>query len=210
MKSELMRPVLIVVAGPNGAGKTSLTRNLLAHQWVEGCHYINPDDIAKDSFGDWNDEEAVLKAAREATRQRYECLAQRSSLAFETVFSSLEKLEFLRHAKDAGFFVRMFFVGTDNPEINGRRVARRVMEGGHDVPIQKIIARFGRSMENLAKAIPVCDRVYVYDNSVDYQNALLQFRTVNGVIEKTYGTEHRWAELIRKSILNDPFSHFEP
>lgn len=65
-----MRPVLIIVAGPNGSGKTSLTRTILRHEWVEGRRYVNPDDIARDMFGDWNDPECVLKAAKEATRQR--------------------------------------------------------------------------------------------------------------------------------------------
>ncbi len=201
-----MRPVLIVVAGPNGSGKTSLTRDILAHRWIEGCHYINPDDIAQHRFGDWNDADAIRKAAREASRQRYDCLAQRMSCAFETVFSSPEKLEFLHRAKDAGFFVRMFFVGTDGPEINAMRVARRVMGGGHDVPIRKIIDRFNRSMANLAAAVPLCDRVYVYDNSVDRRNAALQFRTVDGLVEKTYGTGHAWAERVRQGLVNAPLS----
>ena len=195
-----MRPVLIVVAGPNGSGKTSLTRDILAHRWIEGCRYVNPDDIAQDMFGDWNDPNAVLEAAREATRQRHECLETRQSLAFETVFSSPEKLQFLCKARDLGFFSRMFFVSTDDPRINARRVTNRVMEGGHDVPNMKIIARFGKSLANLSAAIPVCDRVYVFDNSVDGQAARLQFRTVDGVLEKTYETSHTWAELLRAPL----------
>ncbi len=197
-------PILIIVAGPNGAGKTSLTREILAHQWIEGCRYINPDNLAKDMFGDWNDPDAVLKAAREATRQRHQCLTERRSCAFETVFSSPEKLGFLRLAKEAGFFTRMFFVGTDSPEINSRRVASRVMEGGHAVPIEKIINRFGKSLANLSAAIPVCDRAYVYDNSVNDQVPELQFRAVDGAVAKTYGTSHQWAERIRQSLRPGP------
>ncbi len=40
------QPVLIVVAGPNGDGKTTLTREFLNHEWIEGCVYVNPDEIA--------------------------------------------------------------------------------------------------------------------------------------------------------------------
>ncbi|MXX91140.1 MAG: AAA family ATPase [Boseongicola sp. SB0677_bin_26] len=202
-----MRPVLIVVAGPNGSGKTSLTRDLLMHRWIEGCHYVNPDDIAKDMFGDWNDPDAVLKAAQEATRQRHECLKSRRSLAFETVLSSSEKLQFLHGAKNAGFFARMFFVGTDSPRINAARVAGRVMEGGHDVPNVKIIERFGKSLANLAAAIPICDRVYVYDNSIDHQDARLQFRTVDGFLARTYETTHAWAEFLRAPLADLQPSH---
>ena len=68
------RPVLCVVAGPNGSGKTSTTEKLLANEWAADSVYINPDNIAQEQFGDWNSAEAVLKAAQEATRLRYECL----------------------------------------------------------------------------------------------------------------------------------------
>ena len=50
-----MQPCLIVIAGPNGYVKTSITTQLLAHDWAKGCDYINPDNIARDVFCDWND-----------------------------------------------------------------------------------------------------------------------------------------------------------
>lgn len=60
------KPKLIIIAGPNGSGKTSVTWEILEHQWIEGCIYINPDNIARDDFGDWNSPDAVLKAAKKA------------------------------------------------------------------------------------------------------------------------------------------------
>lgn len=48
------KPTLIVVAGPNGSGKTSVTTQILKHEWIEGCVYINPDSIAQEELGDWN------------------------------------------------------------------------------------------------------------------------------------------------------------
>ncbi|MDR0328872.1 MAG: hypothetical protein LBI05_11310, partial [Planctomycetaceae bacterium] len=45
---------LLIIAGPNGSGKTSVTSKILKHEWIEGCEYINPDNIARDVFGDWN------------------------------------------------------------------------------------------------------------------------------------------------------------
>ena len=88
------KPTLCVVAGPNGSGKTTTTVQLLNNEWAADSLYINPDNIAQETFGDWNSPEAVLKAAEEATRQRYECLEQGQDFIFETVFSSIEKLEF--------------------------------------------------------------------------------------------------------------------
>ena len=68
-----LRPVLCVVVGPNGSGKTSTTEKLLANEWTADSVYINPDNIAQENFGDWNSLDAVMKAAKEATRLRYDC-----------------------------------------------------------------------------------------------------------------------------------------
>jgi predicted ABC-type ATPase len=70
---------------------------------------------------------------------REDCLCHGKSMLLETVFSVPEKLEFIQRAKSAGFFIRFFFIGTDAPHINAARVARRVLSGGHDVPITKIV-----------------------------------------------------------------------
>ena len=102
------KPKLIVIAGPNGSGKTSVTTQILKHEWVEGCVYINPDNIAQQRFGDWNSPEAVLKAAQFATEQRENCLKNKKSFIFETVFSASDKVDFLKRASDAGFFIRLF------------------------------------------------------------------------------------------------------
>lgn len=62
------KPTLCIVAGPNGSGKTTTTIQLLNNEWAADSLYINPDNIAQETFGDWNSPEAVLKAAEEATR----------------------------------------------------------------------------------------------------------------------------------------------
>ena len=72
--SERLKPRLIVVAGPNGAGKTSITEQLLRHEWMGGCVYVNPDYIARDKFGDWNAPDAVIKAAIRAAEIREQCV----------------------------------------------------------------------------------------------------------------------------------------
>ena len=64
------RPTLCVIAGPNGSGKTSTTELLLQNEWTADSMYINPDNIAQHQFGDWNSPDAVIKAAKEATRLR--------------------------------------------------------------------------------------------------------------------------------------------
>ena len=190
------RPRLIIVAGPNGAGQTSITEQLLLHESMTGCVYVNPDFIARDQFGDWNSFESVLKAAQKSTEIREQCLCEGNSLAFETVLSAPDKVDFIRRAKKAGYFIRLFFVGTDDPSINAKRVAMRVMEGGHDVPIGKIISRYAKSLANCSLIAKIADRSYLYDNSVEGEQARLLFRVANGMLVKPYGPINPWAQEI--------------
>ena len=193
---EMQRPQLIIVAGPNGSGKTTITEKLLRHEWMEGCVYINPDFIAQQEFGDWNSPEAVVKAANRAKEMREECLTNTTSMAIETVFSTPEKVDFVQRAKIAGFFIRLFFVCTNDPSINAQRVALRVMEGGHDVPIPKIISRYYRSIANCVEVVPLIDRVYFNDNSKTNADPLLMFRVTSGKIAKIYTDLVPWAQNI--------------
>ena len=189
-----MNPKLIVVAGPNGAGKTTITEKLLRHEWMEDCVYINPDIIAQEEFGGWNSPEAIIKAANHAQKMREDCLSNLQSMAFETVFSIPEKLLFIQRAQKAGFFVRFFFICTNDPSINAQRIALRVMEGGHEVPITKIISRYYRSINNCIKAAAIADRAYFYDNSINDVDPKLLFRTVDGKIVKYYNKLAPWAK----------------
>jgi predicted ABC-type ATPase len=170
-----------MIAGPNGSGKTTVTVSLRRDQWSEGVEYINPDDIAKEKFGDWNSRDAILSAANWAQNRREELLAQRAGIAFETVFSAPDK-------------IRVFFVSTSDPRINASRVMQRVMDGGHTVPLEKIVSRYDKSMINLAAAIEIADRVYLYDNSIENAEANLCARVSDGMIRKIYGELPFWVE----------------
>lgn len=194
MSDSCHRPVLIVIAGPNGSGKTSITSKILNHEWLEDAIYINPDIIAQERFGDWNSVEAVRQSIEYCEELRESCLRQRKSLIFETVLSVPEKVDYILRAKEADFFIRFFFVGTGHPSINAARVTRRVMEGGHDVPISKIISRYDKSIVNGGVVCRFADRAYVYDNSIDDVDATLLFRLVDGVVMRRYVQEiPRWA-----------------
>lgn len=197
----MRRPVLIVIAGPNGSGKTSTTRLVINHEWAEQCVYINPDEIAQSKFGDWNDVNAIRQAVEYCDEWREQLLRDHKDFIFETVLSSEGKVDFLRRAKLEGYFIRIFFICTESPTINAARIANRVMEGGHDVPIQKIISRYQKAIINAIQVTQFADRAYFYDNSVDNQNARLLFRTTEGKFTKQYTNSlPQWTESIVESV----------
>ena len=166
--------------------------------------YLNPDDVARDRFGDWNSPTAVLQAARWVEARREELLAQRAGIAFETVLSAPDKLDFLDRARRDGFFIRLFYIGTSDPRINASRVADRVIRGGHSVPIEKIVGRYERSLANLPLAIEIAQRVYVFDNSVDGVEARLCARTEDGMLRKVYGPLPDWVAAVVDPLPRHP------
>ena len=164
---------------------------------MEDSVYINPDIVAQERFGDWNSKEAVMQAVKYCEEWREQCLAEKQSLIFETVLSANDKVDYITRAKEAGFFIRLFFVCTNSPIINASRIAKRVMEGGHDVPITKVISRYQKSILNCKFLSRKTDRTYLYDNSIDRADASLLLRLSDGLIAKRYVNElPEWAKQI--------------
>ena len=155
-------PFLLVIAGPNGSGKTTLTKSLL-DAGVDFGTYINPDEIAQDL--DLPEPQRSKQAQSIADFRRDSCLQRRMSFSFETVMSHQSKIEVMLRAYDLGYDVTVYFVATSDPEINVRRVENRVALGGHDVPHDRIRARYFRALNFLAHAALVAGRTVVFDNS---------------------------------------------
>ena len=130
---------------------------------MEFGEYINPDDIASELQGSYDDR--VRQAQAIADRRREACIEARRSFSFETVMSHPSKIDILARAKAAGFYVQLFFVGIDDPQTNIERVRLRVAQGGHDVPPDKIVPRWHRTMALLHRAIKIADQSFLFDNS---------------------------------------------
>jgi predicted ABC-type ATPase len=194
------RPSLLIVAGPNGSGKTTVTRGLFRLIWTQDSTYVNPDIIAQEKYGDWNSPKAIFQAAKYAVTIRNQCLAEGRDLIFETVLSSTEKPEYLRRAMEAGYFIRLLFIATSDPYINCARVTARRMKGGHDVPTDKIITRYVKSIANCAVLAPLVDRLQVYDNSANRCSPRPVLRASNGRLTRTYGEVPEWALPIKANL----------
>ena len=96
---------------------------------------------------------------------RHKLLAAQVSFTFETVMSSQDKVAFLQKAQQAGYRTYLYFVATEDPEINVSRVQYRVQMGGHPVAEDKIRSRYTRSLALLPEAVAYADRAYIFDNS---------------------------------------------
>ena len=155
--------VLVVIAGPNGAGKTTFVETFLKST---GLRVVNPDQIARALSPDAPDTVAY-EAAQLADTVRRDLVARRISFCMETVFSDPEgaKVAFLRDARSQGYVVFVVFIGLDSAELAIARVMQRAEAGGHDVPDEKIAARFPRTFENLRRAITFVDHAFLFDNS---------------------------------------------
>jgi len=104
---------------------------------------------------------------------RKKLLEAQKKFSFETVFSHPSKLDIMRQAMDAGYKVYLYFVSTESPEINKFRVKARKAKNGHDVPEDKIVSRYYRSLDLLYEACQLAYQVFFFDNSVDGENSVM-------------------------------------
>jgi predicted ABC-type ATPase len=90
------------------------------------------------------------------------------SFCFETVMFHESKINLLREAKRLGFKTYLYFVFTDDPNLNVRRVDSREKAGGHGVAKDKIKTRYKRSLNALHIAVKIVDVSYLVDNSLTF------------------------------------------
>jgi predicted ABC-type ATPase len=155
------KPTLTVIAGPNGAGKSTFTNSVRAELRVP---IIDPDMEARQIQPD-NPEAAAIQAGRLALNRARAYLENNQSFAVETTLSGNTYLRMMNQAKSKGWQVNLIYVGVSNVQINIRRVAQRVSQGGHNVPEQDIRRRSERSLANFPAALQQADRALLFDNS---------------------------------------------
>jgi len=110
-----------------------------------------------------NSNEALAQIIADFLRKKM--LEEKKKFSFETVFSHASKLDIMRNAQNAGYKVYLYFVCTESPELNIERVKFRVNKDGHDVPKERIVSRYKRSLDLLYNAAQLADRAYFFDNS---------------------------------------------
>lgn len=221
-------PTAICFVGPNGSGKSSIVEMLRFRGAKPGDRHfsgritidkstgdiiipiVNPDEIAKAlsrSNPSLQESERDLLAFEQAEQIKEFYATSGIDFAFETVGSHPSRIEFLENLKAKGYVVGILFVGTEDPEINIRRVEQRVLLGGHDVQKDKIVSRYERTMALLPRYYEVADFMVIYDNSIDQQAGgssgprLLLTKGPDGTVFSDDGKKSAW---LRKWLSGNP------
>lgn len=161
------QPTLWIIAGPNGSGKSSLYNRTDIEGWGGSVWIINPDLLTMRLV---EAERLSLSKANGTALDRIMDWLQASievhqTIGVETVLSSDKYRPLVTKARDRGFRVNLLYVVLKDAELQLKRIAIRVAEGGHDVPREKVISRRIRSFEQLSWFLRNADACYIYDNS---------------------------------------------
>lgn len=152
---------------------TDLERNIT----VEGNRMVLDSSISINSYF----------AADIAEFLRQKLLEADERFTFETVMSHPSKIDFFKKALARGYRVYLYYIATEDPEINIGRVSSRVAQHGHQVAPEKIKSRYYRSLENLKQAVKHTSRAYLFDNSGDRSLPIAE--VTNGTDVEVYDPE---------------------
>jgi len=150
--------------------KLSPFQSLVEYEISELLHYENCRLFLKDTS--YN---SSYLAAAISDFIRYKMIMSDSSFSFESVFSHDSKIKELEIAKKAGFKIYFYFITASDPLINLQRIKNRVKTGGHNVPDEKVINRYNRTLSNLYPAFKLADKAYLFDNSSEKANNSFNF-----------------------------------
>jgi predicted ABC-type ATPase len=142
-----MNKKIIIIAGPNGAGKTTFAKNFLPKE-AHTLRFINADLIAA-GLSPFDPESVSFKAARLMLNQLDEYTHSGESFAFETTLSGTHYLQRIQEWKDLGYVIKLWFIKLSSADLAVSRVAERVAQGGHNIPVDVIRRRYTAGLANL-------------------------------------------------------------
>lgn len=157
-------PNLFIIAGPNGAGKTTYVRDYLSRETV--CReFVNADLIAA-GLSPLSPDTAAFEAGRIMLKRLRDLSAQRRDFSFETTLTGYGYLDLLSDLREAGYRIRLDYLWIRELDITRMRVKQRVRKGGHDIPDDVQLRRFGKGLRLLLGHYrPFLHHWRIYDNT---------------------------------------------
>ena len=138
-----------IIAGPNGSGKTTFAKTFLP-EYAKCNRFINADLIAA-GLSPFSPQQVAIKSGRLVLEQIKEYAENGVDFGFETTMSGVTYLKYFEMLKEKGYRINIFFLWIPGEQLAITRVKDRVAQGGHNVPIEDIKRRFGRSMDKFFK-----------------------------------------------------------
>ena len=170
---------LHIIAGCNGSGKTTASFTILP-ELLMCMEFVNADEIAK-GLSPFQPDRVSLEAGRIMLSRINELFSKNESFAFETTLATRSYRTKILDAQKNGYFVNLVFFWLNSVDLAKERVKTRVLEGGHNIPVEVIERRYTNGIKNLFDIyLPIVDKAYIFDNSNG--NHLL-------IAEKSKGTE---------------------
>jgi predicted ABC-type ATPase len=155
---------IIIIAGPNGAGKTTFAREYLLKE-AHCPDFVNVDLIAA-GLSPFDPDRAAIQAGRLMLSEIQRRVRKRESFAFETTLSGHVYARMIPEWRSSGYYVKLIFLSLPNSNMAVRRVATRVVQGGHDVRSTVIRRRFDAGLRNFQNVyMHLVDMWEWYDNS---------------------------------------------
>lgn len=174
-----MQPTAFIFAGINGAGKSTLYYDELLKNKYFGTR-INTDEFVS-SFGNWKNLNDQFRASKIALKVRQNCIKRYENFNQETTLCGNSILKLFRELKSKNYNIELYYVGLNSPQIAKERVKARVAKGGHNVDEYLIDKRFTQSLQNLLKVIDFCDKIILFDNSIEYKNIFTYYKANNDI-----------------------------
>ena len=161
---EPLQPTIYILAGPNGAGKTTFANTFL-QPFAKCREFLNADLIAA-GLSPFAPESQAIRASELLLKRIDELVSARSTFSFETTLAARSYHGSVIQWRRLGYRVILYFIWLPNPELAIKRVAKRVREGGHNIPETVVRRRYARGLANLADLyIPIVNTTCVFDGA---------------------------------------------
>ena len=170
------KPVLIILAGSAGAGKTTFYESKL-----------------KTVFPTLLKASASPLEQTETNRERARLLKAGQPFVYQdaTIDSQI-----IREAQDSGFDVKVFYIATEDPNLNMGRVQVRVNNGGAFASLARIPDDYAQSMKQLSDVKKVADDLMLFDNTAHGRGHRLVAHFQGGKVMKLARSVPKWAQRV--------------